>query len=137
MRNFEDFLMDSFEEAVEVEEVVSFGGKERKVVFKAIGADKGDEIRKQCKTVSIYKGQKIAESNQEKFIAKLIVETTVHPDFKNAELQDAWGVRGAEELLAAMKSKMKDGEFGELSNIVTRINGYDKGVQKLVEEAKN
>lgn len=47
------------------------------------------------------------------------------------------GVIGAEELLQAMKSKMSDGEYADWSNEVVEINGYDKGMQELIEEAKN
>lgn len=137
MKDFEEFLMDSFEEASEVEQEISIGGKKRKMVFKPITADVGDDIRKRCRSVSYFKGQKMAETNGEKFIANLIIETTVSPDFKSASLQDSWGVKSAEQLLMAMKKKMKDGEYGELSAIVNTINGYDKGVQQLVEEAKN
>lgn len=137
MNNFQDFLMDSFEELPEVEKEIAMGGKKRKMRFKPIGAALGDEIRKKCRKPSFIKGQKIIETDQNKFIANLIIETTTYPDLKNAELQSAWGVVGAEQLLNAMKSKMTDGEFSEWSNVVSSINGYDKGIQELMEEAKN
>lgn len=137
MNNFEDFLMDSFEEVAEIEREITIGGKKRKMKFKPIGADKGDELRKKCKKVTFMKGQKIVETDQDKYMANLIIETTTYPDLKNAELQSAWGVMGAEELLNAMKSKMKDGEYGEWSSVVSEVNGYDKGIQELMEEAKN
>lgn len=137
MNNFEDFLMDSFEEAAEIEREITIGGKKKRMKFKAIGATLGDEIRKKCKKVTFMKGQKIVETDQDKYMANLIIETTTYPDLKNAELQQAWGVMGAEGLLNAMKSKMKDGEYGEWSSVVSEVNGYDKGIQELMEEAKN
>lgn len=137
MNNFEEFLMDTFEDAEEIERVVSIGGKERLIKLKSIGATLGDEIRKRCKKVKIYKGQRITEMDEVKYMSNLIIETVTVPDFKNAQLQSAWGVVGAEELLSAMKTKMKDGEYSELSSIVSEINGYDKGIEELVEEAKN
>ncbi|WMJ79533.1 hypothetical protein RBU49_11595 [Clostridium sp. MB40-C1] len=137
MNNFEDFLMDSFEEVEEIEREIVMGGRKRKMKFKPISADKGDELRKKCKKITIVKGQKMSETDQDKFIANQIIETTVHPDLKNAELQKAWGVMGAEQLLNAMKTKMTDGEYADWSSIVVEINGYDKGIQELVEEAKN
>jgi hypothetical protein len=137
MSDFKEFLMDSFDEVEVVEKVVKIGGKDKKMQFKAISADKGDEIRKKCRKVSFLKGQKIIETDQDKFVANQIIETTVYPDLKNAEFQSAWGVIGAEELVKAMKAKMSDGEYMEWSSIVTEINGYDKGMQELVEEAKN
>ncbi|NFL75532.1 hypothetical protein FDB81_07280 [Clostridium sporogenes] len=137
MNNFEDFLMDSFEEVEEIEREITIGGKKKKMKFKPISADKGDELRKKCKKITIVKGQKMSETDQYKFIANQIIETTVYPDLKNAELQKAWGVIGAEQLLKAMKSKMSDGEYMEWGSVVSEINGYDKGIQELVEEAKN
>lgn len=137
MSDFKEFLMDSFEDAPEVEKEVTIGGKVKKMKFKALSADIGDEIRKKCRKVSFIKGQKLFETDEEKFRANLIIETTTSPDLKNAELQKAWGVIGADQLLAAMKSKMRDGEYSEWSNVVTTINGYDKSFQELVEEAKN
>ncbi|MBY7023595.1 hypothetical protein HYI09_17820, partial [Clostridium botulinum] len=80
---------------------------------------------------------KMIETDQDKFVSNQIIETTIHPDLKNSELQKAWGVMGAEELLNAMKSRMTDGEYADWSSTVIEINGYDKGIQELVEEAKN
>ncbi|MBD8046752.1 MULTISPECIES: hypothetical protein [Clostridium] len=137
MNNFEDFLMDSFEEAEEIEREITIGGRKRKMRFKPIGATVGDEIRKKCRNISFVKGQKVIDTNQDKYMARLIIETTTYPDFKNAELQKAWGVMGDEPLLEAMKSKMKDGEYSEWSRVVSEVNGYDKGMQELIEEAKN
>ncbi|AWB31522.1 phage tail assembly chaperone [Clostridium botulinum] len=137
MNNFEDFLMDSFEEVEEIEREITIGGKKKQMKFKPISADKGDELRKKCKKITIVKGQKMSETDQDKFIANQIIETTTYSDLKNAELQKAWGVMGAEQLLKAMKSKMSDGEYMEWGSVVSEINGYDKGIQELVEEAKN
>lgn len=137
MSQFEDFLMESFEEVAEIEKTLKLGGKNKTMKFKPIGANLGDEIRKKCRKVSILKGQKIIETDQDKYMDNLIIETTTYPDLKNSELQSAWGVMGSEELLRAMKSKMMDGEFAEWSSTVAEINGYDKGIQELMEEAKN
>lgn len=137
MSKFEDFLIDSFKEVEEVEKKIQVGGKIRLMKFKPIGANLGDELRDKCRTVKFLKGQKLIETNQDKFSANLIIETTICPDLKNAELQSNWGVIGAEELLEAMKCKMSDGEYAQWSSIVNQINGYDKGMQELVEEAKN
>lgn len=135
--NFEEFLMDSFETTEEIEKEITMGGKERKIKLKAISSTTGDEIRKKCRKTKIIKGQKIVETDQDRYLANLIIETTTYPDLKNADLQSAWGVVGAEELLNSMKAKMTDGEYSEWSNIVSEVNGYDKGMQELMEEAKN
>lgn len=135
--DFKEFLMESFEEVEEIERELTIGGKKKKMKFKPISADKGDELRKKCRKTTFVKGQKMIETDQDKFIANQIIETTTYPDLKNAELQSAWGVMGAEQLLNVMKSKMADGEYMEWGNVVSEINGYDKGIQELIEEAKN
>ena len=137
MNKFEDFLMDSFEEVEEIEREITMGGKKRKMRFKPIASTIGDEIRKKCRKVSFVKGQKIIETDNDRYLAKLIIETTIYPDLKNSELQAAWQVMGDEELLKAMKSKMSDGEYSEWSSVVSEVNGYDRSMQELVEEAKN
>lgn len=137
MNNFKDFLMEDFEEAAEVEKELTIGGKKKVMKLKAIGANTGDEIRKKCRKVTFVKGQRIFETDQDAYMANLIIETTIHPDLKNAELQTAWGVMGSEQLLLAMKAKMRDGEYSEWGSLVSSINGYDKSLQELMEEAKN
>lgn len=137
MNNFEDFLMDSFEDMQEIERDITMGGKKRKMKFKPIPAPLGDDIRKKSRKVTFINGQKIYETDNEKYTANLIIETTTSPDLKNAELQANWGVIGHEELLKSMKSKMSDGEYADWSTTVSEINGYDKRLKDLVEEAKN
>ena len=137
MKNFEDFLMDRFEDATEIERELSIGGKKKVMKFIPISAVRGDELRKKNRKISFVKSQKVIETDQDKYVADLICETTTYPDLKNAELQAAWGVKGAPELLNAMKTKMKDGEYAEWSETVSEINGYDKNMNELVEEAKN
>lgn len=135
--DFKDFLMDEFENVEPTEKTVKIGGKNKTMKFKPIDATLGDEIRKKCRKTITQKGQRIIETDGDKYIANLIIETTVYPDLKSKELQSAWGVLGAEELLKAMKSKMMDGEYAEWSNIVSEINGYDKTMEDLIEDSKN
>lgn len=137
MSNLQDFFVEDFAEVEVIERDVKIGGKVKKMQFKPISAALGDEIKKSCRKTKIYKGAKQIDFNQDLYMAKLITETTVHPDFKNAELQKNWGVMGAVELLEAMKTKMLDGEFTELSQIVTEVNGYERTFEDKVDEIKN
>ncbi|WP_097026178.1 phage tail assembly chaperone [Clostridium peptidivorans] len=137
MSQFEDFLMESFEDAVEIEKEIIMGGRKRKMKFKPISSTLGDEIRKKCRKVTFTKGQKMYETDQDKYISNLIIETTTYPDLKNAELQKSWGVMGAEQLLESMKLKMSDGEYSDWSNVVSEVNGYNRTMEELVDEAKN
>lgn len=135
--DFKEFLMDEFDEVPAVEKIIKLGGKDKKMQFKPISATLGDEIRKKCRKISFVKGQKIIDTDQDKYSANLIIETTTYPDLKNAELQKSWGVLGAEDLLNTMKSKLADGEYSDWATAVSEINGYNKDIKELVEEAKN
>jgi len=132
-----DFFVSEFEDAEVVEKTLKLGGKEKLMKFKAISAAKGDELRKSCRRVKTIKGVRQVETDQDAYIAKLITETTVYPDFKDAELQKNWGVMGAVELLEAMKQKMLDGEYGDLAQFVQEVNGYQVDINELAEEVKN
>lgn len=135
--SLQDFFQESFENVEEVEEKLSFGGKERFFRFKPISADKGEEIRKSCRNISFKKGKRQINFDQDGYIEKLIIETTVHPNFKSEELQKNWNVLGAGDLLKAMKQKMLDGEYTSLIDIVNKVNGYDQADDVEVEEIKN
>ncbi len=137
MNGFENFLLEDFEDIESVEKVIKIGGKSKTMMFRPISAALGDEIRKKCRKVTFTKGQKMYETDQDRYISNLIIETTVCPDLKNAELQKNWGVIGAEQLLESMKSKMLDGEYSTWGNIVSSVNGYDKGMEELMDDAKN
>ncbi len=68
------------------------------------------------------------------YVTKLIVACTVFPDLNDKELQDSYGVMGAEELLDVM---LLPGEKDALGAKVQEINGYDAETDEQVEEAKN
>ena len=59
---------------------------------------------------------------------------TVFPNLNDAELQDSYGVMGAEELITEMLDK--DGEFQAYVKKCLEVSGYENNAE-LVEEAKN
>ncbi len=58
----------------------------------------------------------------------------VYPDLKNAELQNAYDVMNAEDLL---KEMLTMGEYMNLLRFVQEINGFHKTIEELLDEAKN
>lgn len=73
-------------------------------------------------------------ASKEKYMSELCAKCVVYPDLKNAQLQDAYGVMGEAELL---KEMLLSGEYTRLVLEVTKINGFDADLGKMVEEAKN
>lgn len=79
-------------------------------------------------------GQYQNEIDQEKYVGLLASTCTVYPDLNNLDLQDSYGVMGAEELLKVM---LLPGEYANYLGKVQEICGFDKNMNDLVEEAKN
>ena len=105
--------------------------------LKAIGSDLDEAIRKECtKKVPINgkRGQYTQETDTDKYIAKMCVNCIVYPNLNDAELQDSYGVMGAEELL---KKMLLPGEYTKRKAKVMEVNGYDMSMEELVDEAKN
>lgn len=112
-------------------------GKPVEWELKAIDSDLDELLRKECtKKVPIAgkRGQFNQETDTDKYIAKVCVACTVYPNLNAAELQDSYGVKGAEALL---KKMLKPGEYTEYKAKVMEINGYDMSMEELVDEAKN
>lgn len=142
MSNLQAFFAQNVEKPDIVERVVSERFKDEngnpiKWKIGAVTSDKDAAIRKECTRKVPMPGQRgvyMPETDIDLYTTKLIVESVIFPDLRNAELQDSYGVKGAEALLRKM---LLPGEFIELSKVVQEVNGYDKSMDELVEEAKN
>ena len=141
MSNFTAFMAGNANNVENVKYVASKRFVENKKPIewelKAIGSDLDEAIRKECtKKVPINgkRGQYTQETDTDKYIAKMCVNCIVYPNLNDAELQDSYGVMGAEELL---KKMLLPGEYTELKAKVMEVNGYDMSMEELVDEAKN
>lgn len=141
MSNFAAFMAGNANNVENVKYVASkrFVDNKKPIEWelKAIGSDLDEAIRKECtKKVPINgkRGQYTQETDTDKYIAKMCVNCIVYPNLNDAELQDSYGVMGAEELL---KKMLLPGEYTELKAKVMEVNGYDMSMEELVDEAKN
>lgn len=99
--------------------------------------EESDNLRKnRTKRVPLkgMKGQFTEEFDSAAYIKDIITRCVVFPNLNSAELQDSWGVMGAHALLGKM---LLPGEFNELLEKVQEHNGFNIGIDELVEEAKN
>lgn len=62
--------------------------------------------------------------DEKRYEGAVLAESVVFPDLKDAELQDSYGVVGAERLL---KKLLLAGEYDRLRMAVEEINGGDGG----------
>jgi len=103
----------------------------------AVSSDRDEALRKQhTKRLQVPGKKNVFQptTDYDAYLASLAVECTVFPDLNSAELQNSYGVMGAETLL---KKMLLPGEYAEYLKIVQNANGFDVGMDEAVEEAKN
>lgn len=142
MSNLSYFLAEN----VQKEEVVKYTASKR---FKnekgieiewelgCITSDEDERLRKSCTKKVQVPGKKnmfTPETDFDKYLGLLAVQCVKYPDLNNVEIQNSYGVMGADFLL---KTMLKPGEYQDLLKKVQEINGFDTGMEELVEEAKN
>ena len=77
----------------------------------------------------------IPKLNYSEYLKKLVARCVVFPNLNDKELQDSYGVMGAEDLLSAM---LLPGEFNTLAEEVQSICGFDKDIlEEKIKAAKN
>ena len=109
-------------------------GKPIPFEFKAISRDKDKELKKSCTKKVKMKGTYINELDTDAYMDKFVASSIVFPNLKDADLQASYGVMGEVNLL---KKMLLPGEFSEALQVTQEVNGYDKDMSELVEEAKN
>lgn len=102
--------------------------------IKALSEAENEALRKSCTKKTRNKGLITTDVNYEEYLTKLVVECVVLPNLKDAELQKSYGVLGAESLV---KKMLTAGEYAKLLEKVQEVNGFDRDMEELVEEAKN
>ena len=94
-----------------------------------------EELRRgACKKSTGDRGQSVSETDVSLYLGRLAAACTVHPDLNDKELQDSYGVMGADNLLRTM---LTPGEYAEYLREVQKICGFDLPFDRLVDEAKN
>ena len=141
MSNLSCFLAGNVEKRENKKIVVGnrFKDKDGKPVeweIRSISAEEDEVIRKACtKKIPVVgkKNQFTQDFDANSYMAKLAAKAVVFPDLNNAELQNSYGVMGAEQLIKVMLYK---DEFDYLTEqLVSNTDTED--VNELIDEAKN
>ena len=112
-------------------------GKPVEWEIKPIDSDLDELLRKDCTRkvpIAGKRGQYTQELDNDKYIGRMCAACTVYPNLKEAEFQDAFGVKTEDALL---KKLLLPGEYTEYKAKVMEVNGYDLIMEELVDEAKN
>ena len=105
--------------------------------IKSITSQEDEQLRKDCtKKVPMVgkRGQFTLETDYNLYLGKLASKCTVYPNLNDKDLQDSYGVMGADTLL---KTMLTAGEYAEYLSKIQEINGFDIGIDEMVDEAKN
>lgn len=108
-------------------------GKAIPWVFKKLSIDEHDAIREECTTINFADKGK-TKFNNALFNKKIVCNSVVEPNLNNAELQDSYGVKKAEDLITKLFDNA--GEYYQLLAHLLEVNGF-KNFKEDVEEAKN
>lgn len=103
--------------------------------IRALTSEEDQNFRKASTKRTPVPGKKnlfLPETDYNDYMQKVVIASVVYPDLHDKELQDSYGVMGADELLNKM---LLPGEFSTLSEAVQEICGFDLEIQ--VENAKN
>lgn len=104
-------------------------------ILRPLGSKEGDAIKERCFVNKAgMKGKQERVFDGVKYSRELNIASMVHPDLNDAELQDSYEVRGAEELYHAMFYLH---ETNQIAEKVSEISEIDKGINDHIEEAKN
>lgn len=103
--------------------------------LRGINSAEDEQIRKSSTKRIPQKGRTAStEVDYNLYLSKLTTSCVVFPDLHDAELQNSYGVMGAEDLLKVM---LTPGENAALIKAIQKLNGFDNAMEDLVEEAKN
>ena len=105
--------------------------------IQCITSTEDESLRKSCtKRVPIpgRRGQYNQETDYNLYLGRLAAACTVYPNLNDKELQDSYGVMGADALL---KTMLSPGEYADYLSKIQEVNGFDVTLQDEVEEAKN
>ena len=111
-------------------------GKSVPFVIRPVSEEESSNIRKQCTTYRKDKaGNTVKEFNAARYTRLFVIAGTVTPDFRAADLCEAYGVLDPELVLGKM---LLAGEFAGLSDAISELSGItDEGYAQAGEEAKN
>lgn len=142
MSNLTAFLAQNALQTESEKHVVSkrFVDENRKPIkweIAAVTSDEDELLRKSHTKRLPVPGKKNVfqpTTDYDAYVTSLAVKCTLFPNLHDVELQNSYGVMGAEALL---KKMLLPGEYAEYLKLIQAINGFDVGMDEAVEEAKN
>lgn len=133
MGNFKSFLKGN------VKETENFSLKldrfEEAIILRPLSSAEADAINERCfKNKPGKKGKQERVFDTSKYNREICTASVVHPDLDAVELQESYGVRGADNLYAKM---FYLGEANQILETVSEVSGFETSMDDEIDEAKN
>lgn len=110
-------------------------GKPVPFKIRTISQAENDALVKKAQKVDMVRGRRIQYQDDQKYTNSLIVACTVQPDFRDAELCQAYGTLDPLEVPGKM---LLSGETAKLVEAIMNLNGFTiQSPEEEEEEAKN
>ena len=110
-------------------------GKPVPFKIRTISQAENDALIKKAQKVDMVRGRRIQYQDDQKYTNSLIVACTVQPDFRDAELCQAYGTLDPLEVPGKM---LLSGETAKLVEAIMNLNGFTiQPPEEEEEEAKN
>ena len=110
-------------------------GKPVPFKIRTISQAENDALVKKAQKVDMVRGRRIQYQDDQKYTNSLIVACTVQPDFRDAELCQAYGTLDPLEVPGKM---LLSGETAKLVEAIMSLNGFTiQPPEEEEEEAKN
>jgi hypothetical protein len=110
-------------------------GKPVPFKIRTISQAENDALVKKAQKVDMVRGRRIQYQDDQKYTNSLIVACTVQPDFRDAELCQAYGTLDPLEVPGKM---LLSGETAKLVEAIMNLNGFSiQSPEEEEEEAKN
>ena len=104
-------------------------------IIRSLGADEFTSLRKSAtRKVRSKSGQLLADTDQERLGDLILAAAVVQPELDNPELQEFYGTVG--DAAATARKMLKIGQYVDLQETITELNGFDDSVDELEDELK-
>lgn len=137
MSSVSDFLQENVSNEP-VKKEIKFEGFKSPFVIKALTATELNDLTKRNTKKKFDKKNRtiVTETDQDKLVDDMVVQSVVSPELENEQLQKSWGVIAKPADL--LRKMLLAGQFAELVKEVTDLSGFDTDdVDDLIGEVKN
>lgn len=131
MSSLTEFLLENPIDDITAEIILSERLKDFKFKIRPMNSK---EFNSYTKRATVLKNNKLQSLNADVFNELIVLNHTLEPNFRDADLLSKSGAVNPESLLNKV---LLAGEITELANKITELSGFGQTIEESIEEAKN